>query len=115
MKLPPFDYVCPARLAEALGILAANSGTARPLAGGRTLLPILAFRLADPGVLVDLRRVPGLDRIEIDGEQIRIGAMVRWRQIEEHASLREACQILSEAISHAAHYQIRNRGTVGGS
>jgi carbon-monoxide dehydrogenase medium subunit len=114
MKLPPFEYRCPTSLSEAIDILASNPG-ARPLAGGQTLLPILAFRLADPAILVDLRRLPGLDRIDIGREHIRLGAMVRWREIEEHAGLREACPILPDAIAHVAHYQIRNRGTVGGS
>jgi aerobic carbon-monoxide dehydrogenase medium subunit len=115
MKLPAFDYKCPATLAEAIDILASHAGAARPLAGGQTLLPVLAFRLADPAVLVDLRRLPGLDRIAIADDGIRIGAMVRWRDIEEHAGLRTACPILPDAIAHVAHYQIRNRGTVGGS
>jgi carbon-monoxide dehydrogenase medium subunit len=114
MKLPPFEYRCPATLAEAIDILASNPGSARPLAGGQTLLPILAFRLADPAILVDLRKLPGLDRIEIDDTNIRLGAMVRWRDIEEQAELGAACPILREAIGHVAHYQIRNRGTVGG-
>jgi carbon-monoxide dehydrogenase medium subunit len=115
MKLPPFEYRCPATLAEAIDILASNPGSARPLAGGQTLLPILAFRLADPAILVDLRKLPGLDRIEIDDTNVRLGAMVRWRDIEEHAGLQDACPILPDAIGHVAHYQIRNRGTVGGS
>lgn len=115
MKLPPFEYRCPTSLAEAIDILASNPGTARPLAGGQTLLPILAFRLADPAILVDLRRLPELDRIDIDQAHVRFGAMVRWRDIEDHAGLRDACPILPAAIAHVAHYQIRNRGTVGGS
>jgi carbon-monoxide dehydrogenase medium subunit len=114
MKLPPFEYRCPASLSEAIDILAANPGS-RPLAGGQTLLPILAFRLADPALLVDLRRLPELDRIDIADDCVRIGAMVRWRDIEEDTRLRAACPILPDAISYVAHYQIRNRGTVGGS
>jgi carbon-monoxide dehydrogenase medium subunit len=115
MKLPAFEYRCPTSLGEALAILAAHPGSARPLAGGQTLLPIMAFRLADPAILVDLRGLPGLDTITIDDGGIRIGALVRWRAIEEHAGLHAACPLLREAISHVAHYQIRNRGTVGGS
>jgi carbon-monoxide dehydrogenase medium subunit len=114
MKLPPFEYRCPRSLAEAIDILVSNPGS-RPLAGGQTLLPMLAFRLADPAVLIDLRRLPGLDRVEIDEEWIRIGAMVRWREVEESGELRTACPLIPEAVSHVAHYQIRNRGTVGGS
>jgi aerobic carbon-monoxide dehydrogenase medium subunit len=115
MKLPPFEYRCPESLAEAASILAANPGAARPLAGGQTLLPMMAFRLAEPAILVDLRKVPALDRISVEGDEVRIGAMVRWRDIEESAALYEACPILREAMSHVAHYQIRNCGTVGGS
>lgn len=115
MKLPAFEYRCPATIAEAIDILAANAGAARPLAGGQTLLPILAFRLADPAILVDLRQLSDLQRIDIDNEFIHLGAMVRWRDIEEDTRLRAVCPILPEAISHVAHYQIRNRGTVGGS
>jgi carbon-monoxide dehydrogenase medium subunit len=115
MKLPPFEYRCPTTLPEAIDILAANPGLARPLAGGQTLLPIMAFRLGDPAILVDLRKVPGLHDIETDGNTIRLGAMVRWRDIEEDIGLRTTCPVLPDAISHVAHYQIRNRGTVGGS
>ena len=115
MKLPPFDYKTPTTLAEAVAILAAEGGAARPLAGGQSLLPILAFRLAAPSVLVDLRRIPDLRRITIDGKGVHLGAMTRWHDIENDKRLRAAHPLLVEAIGHVAHYQIRNRGTVGGS
>ena len=115
MKLPAFEYASPATLAEAIALLAAGGGTAKPLSGGQSLLPTMAFRLAAPKLLVDLRRVPGLDRIAIDEKGVRLGAKVRWRDIEDDARLRSAHPLLAEAIAHVAHYQIRNRGTVGGS
>jgi carbon-monoxide dehydrogenase medium subunit len=115
MKLPPFEYASPATLAEAVALLASGRGTAKALAGGQSLLPIMAYRLAAPKLLVDLRRVPGLDRIAIDGSGVRLGASVRWRDIEDDARLRTAQPLLVAAIGHVAHYQIRNRGTVGGS
>jgi carbon-monoxide dehydrogenase medium subunit len=115
MKLPPFEYKSPTTLAEAVAILAAGDGSARPLAGGQSLLPVLAFRLAAPSVLVDLRRIPDLRRITIDDTGVRLGAMTRWRDIEDDARLRTAHPLLVAAIAHVAHYQIRNRGTVGGS
>lgn len=115
MKLPAFEYASPATLAEAVALLAAGGGTAKPLAGGQSLLPTMAFRLATPALLVDLRKVPGLDRIAIDEKGVRLGAKVRWRDIEDHAKLRSAHPLLVAAIAHVAHYQIRNRGTVGGS
>ena len=115
MKLPPFDYIAPATLDEAISLLAAHDGTARALAGGQSLLPVLAFRLASPSLIVDLGRVPGLDRIAISDDGLRLGAMVRWRVIEDDARLKEAHPLLHAAVAHVAHYQIRNRGTVGGS
>ena len=115
MKLPAFDYHAPGSLDEAIALLAASGGTARPLAGGQSFLPIMAFRLASPSALVDLRRIPGLDQIAIGGGEVKLGAMLRWRAIEKSAELAQAIPLFREAIGHVAHYQIRNRGTVGGS
>jgi carbon-monoxide dehydrogenase medium subunit len=115
MKLPPFEYAAPTTLAEAISLLAQGGGSARPLAGGQSLLPTMAFRLAAPKLLVDLRRVPGLDRIEVREDGVRLGAKVRWREILDDARLATAQPLLAAAIAHVAHYQIRNRGTVGGS
>ena len=115
MKLPAFEYASPATLAEAIELLAASEGGAKAIAGGQSLMPVLAFRLAAPRLLVDLRRIPGLDRIDIDAQGVRLGAKVRWRDIEDDARLRTAHPLLVAAIAHVAHYQIRNRGTVGGS
>ena len=66
MKLPKFEYASPTTVQEAVALLAASNGTAKPLAGGQSLVPILAFRLAAPSMLVDLGRIAGLDTIEID-------------------------------------------------
>jgi aerobic carbon-monoxide dehydrogenase medium subunit len=63
MKPAPFEYAAPASVEEAVALLAANRGSARLIAGGQSLLPVMAFRLAAPALLVDLRKVPGLDRI----------------------------------------------------
>lgn len=115
MKLPAFDYASPTSLAEAIGLLAAGAGSAKAIAGGQSFVPVLAFRLAAPSLLVDLRRIPGLDRIEIDADGVRLGAKVRWRDIQDDARLSAAQPLLAAAIAHVAHYQIRNRGTVGGS
>lgn len=115
MKLPPFDYASPTTLAEAIALLAAGAGTAKAIAGGQSFVPIMAFRLAAPTLLVDLRRVPGLDRIDIDAKGVCLGAKVRWRDIQDDVRLRTAHPLLVDVIPHIAHYQIRNRGTVGGS
>ncbi|MGC2521918.1 MAG: FAD binding domain-containing protein [Stellaceae bacterium] len=115
MKPAPFDYACPATVAEAVALLAAYDGEAKPIAGGQSLMPLLAFRLAAPKLLVDLRKLPGLDRIVVGTDGVRIGARVRWRDIEDDPRLAAAHPLLRAMVAHVAHYQIRNRGTVGGS
>ncbi|MDB5648723.1 MAG: molybdopterin dehydrogenase, FAD-binding [Hyphomicrobiales bacterium] len=115
MKLPNFEYQAPASLAEAVALLAGADGQARPIAGGQSFLPIMAFRLAEPSMLVDLRNIPHLNKIDVSEKGVRIGAMVRWRDLLDDARLHEAFPLLPAAIDHVAHYQIRNRGTVGGS
>jgi aerobic carbon-monoxide dehydrogenase medium subunit len=115
MKLPPFDYARPSSLAEAVALLAAHGGEAKPLAGGQSLVPMLAFRVAAPSLLLDLGKIKELNRIEISGAGVTLGAMTTWHEILEHPRLRTAHPLLVAAIAHVAHYQIRNRGTVGGS
>jgi len=115
MKLPPFDYASPTSVAEAVALLASHDGEAKPLAGGQSLVPMLAFRVASPTLLVDLRKVDELRQIKITNEGVALGAMVRWREILDDARLRTAHPLLLAAVAHVAHYQIRNRGTVGGS
>ena len=114
MKLPAFDYACPTTLPEAVQLLASRDD-AKALAGGQSLVPMLAFRLAQPALLVDLRKLAELRTIKISDQGVALGAMVRWRDIEDDARLATAHPLLRAAIAHVAHYQIRNRGTVGGS
>jgi aerobic carbon-monoxide dehydrogenase medium subunit len=115
MKLPRFDYASPTTVQQAVALLAAGNGSARLLAGGQSLVPILAFRLAAPSMLIDLGRVAGLDTIAIDDAGVCLGARVRWCDIETDARLSTAHPLLAAAIVHVAHYTIRKRGTVGGS
>ena len=114
MKLPPFDYACPTTLPEAIELLASHDD-AKAIAGGQSLVPMLAFRLAQPSLLVDLRKLADLRGIRISDAGVTLGAMVRWRDIEDDERLETAHPLLKAAISHVAHYQTRNRGTVGGS
>ena len=115
MKLPPFEYACPTTISEAVALLASHDGEAKPLAGGQSLVPMLAFRVASPSLLVDLRKLAELRQIKIADDGVTLGAMVRWRDILDDARLRKAHPLLVAAVEHVAHYQIRNRGTVGGS
>jgi carbon-monoxide dehydrogenase medium subunit len=115
MKLPPFEYACPTTINEAVALLASHDGEAKPLAGGQSLVPMLAFRVASPSLLVDLRKLAELREIKIADDGVTLGAMARWRDILDDARLRKAHPLLVAAVEHVAHYQIRNRGTVGGS
>ena len=115
MKPPPFAYECPRDVAEAVALLAAHGGDARPLAGGQSLVPLLNFRLARPAVLVDLNRIEALGRIKVEDGALCIGAMARQATVEADARVARGWPLLTECIGHIAHPQIRNRGTVGGS
>jgi carbon-monoxide dehydrogenase medium subunit len=115
MKLPPFEYACPTTINEAVALLASHDGEAKPLAGGQSLVPMMAFRVASPSLLIDLRKLAELRQIKIADDGVTLGAMVRWRDILDDARLRKAHPLLVAAVEHVAHYQIRNRGTVGGS
>jgi carbon-monoxide dehydrogenase medium subunit len=114
MKLPAFDYACPTTIPEAVQLLASRDD-AKAIAGGQSLVPMLAFRLVQPALLVDLRKLADLRGIEVSENGVRLGAMTRWRDIEDDARLATAHPLLKAAVAHVAHYQIRNRGTVGGS
>jgi carbon-monoxide dehydrogenase medium subunit len=110
-----FDYARPATLAEALALLARHGDDAVPLAGGQSLMPMLAMRVARPGLLVDLNRLPGLDAIERHGGMLRIGALARHATVLAHPLVAEAAPLLQRALRHVAHPAIRSRGTLGGS
>ncbi|NMG76507.1 FAD binding domain-containing protein [Aromatoleum diolicum] len=118
MKPASFDYYAPQTLPEAVALLAKLDGEgcdAKILAGGQSLMPMLAMRVARPDALVDLRRVAGLDHItEADGT-IAIGAMATKRAAEESALVRERQPLFHAATQLVGHRQIRNRGSVGGS
>jgi carbon-monoxide dehydrogenase medium subunit len=113
MKPAPFEYARPGTLAEALSLLAEDD--ARPIAGGQSLVPLLALRMTSPRLLVDISRLAELKGIDIGPQGIRLGALTRWCDVLSHPQLVAHHPLLVEAIGHVAHYQIRNRGTVGGS
>jgi carbon-monoxide dehydrogenase medium subunit len=115
MKPPDFDYERPATLDEALSLLGASGGEARPLAGGQSLMPMMNFRLAGPDVLVDLNGIDELAGIADDGDAIRIGAMTRYAALERSELVARHLPLVTRALPHIAHPAIRNRGTIGGS
>jgi carbon-monoxide dehydrogenase medium subunit len=116
MKPPPFEYIKPSSIDEALVHLAEHGYDAKPLAGGQSLIPMMNFRLAQPAVLVDLNNIPELSFIRPDEQGgLRIGAMTRHYMVEHDPLVAERAPLVSEAMPHIATTQIRSRGTFGGS
>jgi CO/xanthine dehydrogenase FAD-binding subunit len=114
MKPPQFKYIAADSLAAALAAKAEHGAEARFLAGGQSLIPAMNFRLAQPGVLIDINGIAELDYVREDGA-LRIGALTRTRTLERSPLVAERQPLLSEAVPHVAHPQIRNRGTLGGN
>lgn len=115
MKPTSFSYHAPERLEDVGALLAEYGETAKPLAGGQSLVPMLSLRLASFEHLVDLNRVAGLDVIERSNGHLRIGATVRQATAEHSDLVAGNVPLLAKALPHIGHFQIRNRGTVGGS
>ncbi len=114
MKPPPFTYVAPESLDEAVSALAEHGEDAKVLAGGQSLIPLLSLRLARPTALIDLNRVTGLSSIEVNGSTT-IGAMTRHRAVERSAEVASHVPLLATAVPYIGHAAIRTRGTIGGS
>jgi aerobic carbon-monoxide dehydrogenase medium subunit len=110
-----FDYVRPSDLGEALRILANREGEAKVLSGGYSLIPLLKLRLAQPGLLVDIGRIGGLDGIVETDDEMRIGARATHRQIHEHPAVVDHYPLLHDVSGGIGDPQVRNWGTIGGS
>ena len=110
-----FDYIAPLSLDEALRVLAAHGEEAKLLAGGHSLLPLLKLRLANPKLVIDLSRIPGLSNIGQEGDKIVIGALATHYQIESSKLLETKCPLLPQTARAIGDVQVRNRGTIGGS
>jgi CO/xanthine dehydrogenase FAD-binding subunit len=114
MKPAPFEYIRPSTLAEACRVLAENED-ALPIAGGQTLVPMLAMRLARPAILVDISRLPELSGIRHEGDFIVVGAATRQAEAETSEIVRTHVPLLAKALPWVGHQPTRNRGTIGGS
>lgn len=116
MKPSQFAYHAPSTLGEVLHLLQDyQEEDVRVIAGGQSLLPLMNFRLAQPGVLVDLRRVRSLAVIGTDGSALTIGAMVRQSDAEHSADVASRAPLIVEALGYVAHPTVRHSGTIGGS
>jgi carbon-monoxide dehydrogenase medium subunit len=110
-----FDYEAPSTLAEALSTLAARGDDAKVMAGGQSLIPLLKLRFAQPALVVDIGRLPGLRDIKRDDGHVRIGALVRHVDVERSKELAKLVPLMVEAVHWIADPLVRNRGTVVGS
>ena len=115
MKLPPVEYEAPATVAEAIELLAEHLDEASVLAGGQSLIPLLALRLARPAVLIDINGVDELSGVSATDGWVAIGAMTREYVAEESESVAGTVPLLAAALPLIGHEAIRSRGTIGGS
>ena len=109
----PFEYAVPATLDEALKL--AGDGSAKILAGGMSLIPLMKLRLAAPENVIDLGRIPGLNQITESGGIIKIGAMATHHSVEVSPLVRGKLPLLAETAGNIGDIQVRNMGTIGGS
>lgn len=116
MKMPNFVYHRPQTLDEALELLSQHAGDAKVLAGGQSLIPVMALRLSQPAHLVDIGRVPGLATLAEGPEgEVAIGAMVRHEQVERSDLVARRAPLLALSAPFIGHPAIRSRGTTCGS
>ncbi len=115
MKAPPFSYLRPGTLSQAIDYIELYGDDARLLAGGQSLLPALNMRLAAPSVLIDINGLSELAGITVNANKLVIGALARHAEVERSALVAQHAPLLALALPHVAHAAIRNRGTFGGS
>ncbi len=115
MKLPPVDYEAPETVSEAVELLAEHQDEASVLAGGQSLIPLLALRMARPAVLIDINGIAELSGVSATDGWVAIGAMTREYVAEESEIVADAVPLLAAALPLIGHEAIRSRGTVGGS
>jgi len=115
MKLPPVEYEAPTTVAEAVDLLAEHLDEASVLAGGQSLIPLLALRLARPAVLIDINGIDELSGVSAANGWVTIGAMTREYVAENSGTVADIVPLLAAALPLIGHEAIRSRGTIGGS
>ena len=115
MKAPAVDYIRPRSLSEAIDLLARNGGEARVLAGGQSLIAMMNLRVALPGLLVDIARLPELAVTSDDGDAVTLGACVTHAAVEDGRVPDPSRGLMPRVAANLAYRAIRNRGTIGGS
>jgi len=116
VKAAAFSYARPSSVAEAVGLLRERAGEARVLAGGQSLVPMLGMRIMRPALLVDVNELElELGRIDVDGDDTVLGALVRYAEIETDPEIAERLPLLAHVVLRIGDRQVRNRGTIGGA
>ena len=115
MKSSEFVYHRPESIDEVVTLFEQHGDEAKVLAGGQSLVPLMALRIAAPEILIDINGVSSLDWWKVEDGRLSIGALTRHRAIEQSPQIGRACTMISEGVSHIGHVAIRNRGTVVGS
>ncbi|RWR11954.1 xanthine dehydrogenase family protein subunit M [Siminovitchia fortis] len=110
-----FDYVRADSIEQAIQLLQESDGEGKLIAGGHSLLPLMKFRLTEPGTLIDISRISELKGVHKDGDRVVVGAMTTHREAATDPVIKEHIPILAEAARQVGDIQIRNRGTVGGN
>ncbi len=115
MKSAPFEYVRAASVGEARELLARHGDAAKLIAGGQSLVPMMAMRLVRPAWLIDINEIAALRFVSLEKDAARTGACVRQCVVERDQALAARVPLLSQALAWVGHVQTRNRGTIGGS
>ena len=115
MKPADFQYHRPRKIEEALSLLQEFGEESKVLAGGQSLMPLMNFRLAQPGHLIDINFIDGLDYVRSERGMIKIGCLARQSRLLDDPFIRQRCPLLAEALTYVGYEQIRNRGTLCGS
>jgi len=115
LKSPPFEYARTASIEEACGLLSQHGDAAKLIAGGQSLVPMLAFRLLRPSWLIDINEIAALKLVAFETDTVRIGACTRQCVVARDDALAARVPLLQQALVFVGHTQTRNRGTIGGS
>ncbi|MEE2654652.1 MAG: xanthine dehydrogenase family protein subunit M [Pseudomonadota bacterium] len=115
MKAPKFNYIKAKSRHQALELLDSLGDEGRIIAGGQSLMPTLNMRLSQPDTLIDINQIPDLQRIAVENDIVKIGALCRHADIAQSPIINEHLSLISQAMYHVAHVAVRNRGTIGGS
>jgi CO/xanthine dehydrogenase FAD-binding subunit len=115
LKSPPFEYARAASIDEACELLSRHGDDAKVIAGGQSLVPMMAFRLLRPAWLIDINEIAALNFVLIGPDAVHTGACTRQCDIQRNDALAAAVPLLRQALAYVGHIQTRNRGTAGGS